>query len=190
MHFLSTALPPTPRKHTSKNRVIHALPLFHTHMHKLRYCYRDQTLRLPIAVANVSTCQQQIPPWLTWWCEDWPWTFVRNSEICKLNCLWWWPRDKKRILGVVTIEIWVGRWQCLGTIHIVDLTGCPFLTVGICEFSPKWSYLSLVNTYNPVRLIRGPDALTIKWLIGWLINWMNGLIGCMIGWLVVEFFVW
>ena len=63
--------------------------------------------RLRIAIANVSTFQLLlIPPWLTWWCEDWRWTFVRNSQVDKLNCFWWWPRDYKNFSGCNHRNLW------------------------------------------------------------------------------------
>ena len=36
--------------------------------------------------STVPTCKL-LPLWLTWW-QDWPWTCVRNSEVCELNFLW------------------------------------------------------------------------------------------------------
>lgn len=63
--------------HICENAVIPALPLFHTQIHKLLERY--SALRFPLANCCCYLC--------SWHDDDWPWTFVRNSEVCE-NFLW------------------------------------------------------------------------------------------------------
>lgn len=63
--------------HTCKNTGIRALPCFFTNLH-------DPGMLLS---STVPTCELLLLPlWLTRW-QDWPWAFVRNSEVCELNSL-------------------------------------------------------------------------------------------------------
>ena len=58
-----------PRSHNAcKDTMMCALPFFRTQM---RSC-----CDLLFALTSV---------WSTWWCADWPWTFVRNPEVCWKN---------------------------------------------------------------------------------------------------------